>query len=75
MADQDKPDPEFNRTTNRLLRREQVRRAAEEVSTMTGPGLESMLARISAETTAEAVERLADATPAAPPPRSHPSKP
>ncbi len=79
-ADQDKSDLAFNAMTTRLLRREALRRAAEEVSTMTGPGLESMLARISAETTEEAVERLSDAaTPpvAAPlsPPRSHPSKP
>jgi hypothetical protein len=57
---QDKPDPEFNATTNRLLRREALRRAAEELNTTSGPGLENMLARISAEATAEAVERHAN---------------
>jgi hypothetical protein len=58
MADDDKPDPVFDAMTNRLIRREALRRAAEEVSTMTGPGLEGVLARISAEATAEAAERL-----------------
>ncbi len=54
--DLDKPDPAFDAMTNRLIRREAMRRAAEELSTTTGRGLESMLERISAEVTAEAVE-------------------
>jgi hypothetical protein len=57
---QDKPDPEFNATTNRLLRREALRRAAEELNTTSVPGLEDMLGRISAEVTAEAAERHAN---------------
>src|SRR5580698_10481194 len=40
--------------TARLLRREALRRAAAEMNTTSGPGLESVLARISAEVTAEA---------------------
>jgi hypothetical protein len=43
--------------TSRLLRREALRRAAEEMSTTTGPGLEDALARISADVTAEASAR------------------
>ena len=57
--DDDKPDPAFDAMTNRLIRREAMRRAAEELNTVTGPGLESMLARISDEVTAEAVEAAA----------------
>jgi hypothetical protein len=53
----DQTDPEFNATTARLLRREALRRAAAELNTTSGPGLESMLERISAEVTAEAVEK------------------
>ncbi|MDR3538733.1 MAG: hypothetical protein P4L71_19715 [Acetobacteraceae bacterium] len=78
MIDRDKPDPAFDAMMSRLLRREALRRAAEEVSTMTGPGLESVLAQISAETTAEAAERLSDAnaaTPAGRRPGSRPSTP
>jgi len=67
--DADPPDPAFNAMTARLLRREALRRAAEELNTTSGPGLESVLARISAEVTAEAAEK------ADPTPRSHPSKP
>lgn len=52
--DQDAPDPKFDAMTARLLRREALRRAAEELNTTSGPGLEDMLARISAEVTAEA---------------------
>ena len=52
--DQDTPDPKFDAMTARLLRREALRRAAEELNTTSGPGLEDMLARISAEVTAEA---------------------
>ena len=54
MVDQDAPDPQFDAMTSRLLRREALRRAAEELSTMTGPGLENALARLSAEVTEEA---------------------
>jgi phage shock protein A len=57
MAEQYRPDPAFNTMTSRLLRREALRRAAEELSTMTGPGLEQTLARISAEVTEEAAYR------------------
>jgi phage shock protein A len=49
----EKPD-EFNTMTNRLLRREALRRAAEELNTTSGPGLESVLSRISDEVTADA---------------------
>lgn len=52
--DQDTPDPKFDAMTARLLRREALRRAAEELNTTSGPGLEDVLARISAEVTAEA---------------------
>ena len=61
MVDQDTPDPQFDAMTSRLLRREALRRAAEELSTMTGPGLESALARLSAEVTEEAAFRRATA--------------
>jgi len=57
MADQEPPDPEFDAMTSRLLRREALRRAAEELNTTSGPGLEDILARISAEVTADAAER------------------
>jgi phage shock protein A len=59
MADQDWPDPEFDAMTNRLIRREALRRAAEELNTGSGPGLEGVLARISAEMTADAAEKIA----------------
>ena len=55
------PDAAFNAATARLLRREALRRAAEELNTTSGPGLESVLARISAEVTAEAEENLTPA--------------
>lgn len=61
MVDQDTPDLQFDAMTARLLRREALRRAAEESSTMTGPGLENALARISAEATEEAAYRRATA--------------
>ena len=51
---------EFNAMTARLMRREALRRAAEELSTATPPGLESVLGRISAEVTAEAQEKRGD---------------
>lgn len=61
MVDQDTPDPQFDAMTSRLLRREALRRAAEELSTMTGPGLENALARLSAEVTEEAAYKQANA--------------
>lgn len=60
MAERDQPDPAFDAVTSRLLRREALRRAAEELSTTSEPGLEAVLARISAEVTAEASARMAD---------------
>lgn len=54
MVDENAPDPQFDAMTARLLRREALRRAAEELKTTSGPGLEGVLARISAEATAEA---------------------
>jgi hypothetical protein len=56
MVDQDAPDPQFDAMTARLLRREALRRASEELNTTSAPGLEDTLARISAEVTAEAAE-------------------
>ena len=53
---------EFNAMTARLLRREALRRAAEELNTTYGPGLEEALARISAEVTAEAANQKAAAS-------------
>ena len=61
MTDTKQDDPAFNAASSRLLRREALRRAAEEVNTTSGPGLEGMLGRISAEVTAEAAEALANA--------------
>jgi hypothetical protein len=54
MVDDERPDPQWDAMTARLLRREALRRAASEMNTTSGPGLESVLARISAEVTAEA---------------------
>jgi phage shock protein A len=54
MTDQDQPDPAFDTFTSRLIRREALRRAALELSTATPAGLESTLAQISAEVTADA---------------------
>jgi phage shock protein A len=59
MADPDHPDPRFDAMTARLLQREALRRAAEELNTTSGPGLEGVLARISAEVTADAASRVA----------------
>jgi len=72
--EQDQPDLQFNAATARLLRREALRRAAEELNTTSGPGLEDMLGRISAEVTADAAEKHDAATPE-PQRRSHPSTP
>jgi len=73
MNDQDRPDTEYDAMTARLLRREALRRAAEEMNTTSGPGLENMLARISAEVTAEAADRNAGPAGATTPPG--PSRP
>jgi hypothetical protein len=59
MVDQDAPDLQFDAMTVRLLRREALRRAAEERNTTSGPGLEDALARISTEVTEEAAYRHA----------------
>lgn len=59
MVEQEQPDSVFDAMTSRLLRREALRRAAEELNTTTGPGLEDVLARISGEVTAEASARIA----------------
>jgi hypothetical protein len=61
MVDQGAPDPQFDVTTARLLRREALRRAAEELNTTSGPGLEQALARISTEVTEEAAYKHATA--------------
>ena len=72
----DSDEAEFNAKTARLIRREALRRAAEELNPMTGPGLEGVLSRISAEVTAEAQEKhTAETSPEPAPPRSHPSRP
>ena len=47
--DQDAPDPKFDAMNARLLRREALCRAAEELNTTSGPGVEGVLARISAK--------------------------
>jgi phage shock protein A len=70
MVEQDQPDPTFDAMTSRLLRREALCRAAEELNTTSGPGLEDVLARISAEVTADANARIADPTA----PRSRPQR-
>ncbi|MEA2770489.1 MAG: hypothetical protein QOD93_3451 [Acetobacteraceae bacterium] len=56
ITDPDQPDPAFDTFTSRLIRREALRRAAMELATTTPAGLESALARISAEVTADAVQ-------------------
>jgi hypothetical protein len=56
MANDDKPDVEFETFSARLIRREAKRRAALELSTTTPAGLESALVRITAEVTADAVD-------------------
>jgi phage shock protein A len=57
VPEHDASDPQFDRMTARLLRREALRRAAQELNTTSGPGLEDALARISAEVTEEALSR------------------
>jgi hypothetical protein len=58
MTDADAPDPTHETMTAHLIRREALRRAALELATTTPAGLESVLARISAEVTAEAVQAV-----------------
>lgn len=67
MTDLDENDRQFDAMTARSLRREALRRAAQELNTTSGAGLETVLARISAEVTKEAADRLPDdkATPGA----------
>ena len=67
MIEQDHAVIAFNADVSRRLRREALRRAAEELNTTSGPGLEGMLARISAEATADAAARVTDAETAARP--------
>jgi hypothetical protein len=74
MAEPDRPDPAFDTMTARLLRREALRRAAEELSTNSPAGLEGVLARISAEVTADAITRAAT-TPASPGNAAQPGTP
>lgn len=57
MTDQESRDRQFDAMTARMLHRETLRRGAQEINTTSGPGLENMLAHISAEVTAEAVAR------------------
>lgn len=75
----DPSDAEFHAMTARLLRREALRRAATELNSTSGPGLEDVLGRISAEVTAEANDKRASRDvipePAPAPRRSHPSTP
>jgi hypothetical protein len=84
MVEQDRPDPLFDAMTARLLHREALRRAADELNTTSGPGLEGVLARISAEVTAEASRRASGTdteivptplAPARPSPVPHQRKP
>jgi hypothetical protein len=63
MSGQDRDDAQFDAVTARLIRREALRRAAEELNTTSGPGLEGVLARISAEVTADAAEKIAGKRP------------
>jgi hypothetical protein len=53
----EKDDAGFRAETARLLRREALRRAAEELNTTSAPGLESVLSQISDAVTREAAER------------------
>ena len=79
--EQDPSEAAHNAMTARLLRREALRRAANELNSTSGPGLEDVLGRISAEVTAEATdrrtrnERETIPEPAPAPHRSHPSTP
>jgi hypothetical protein len=57
VMENDQSEREFNAATARLLRREALRRAAEELNTTSAPGLENVLGRISEEVTADAEEK------------------
>ena len=63
VTEHDPADAAFDAMTSRLLRREALRRAAETLNTTSAPGLENVLARISADVTREAAERNAEPTP------------
>ena len=73
--DQDLSEATFNTMTARLLRREALRRAAQELNTTSGPGLEDVLGRISAEVTADAIDKRAAGEPTPEPRRSRQSTP
>jgi hypothetical protein len=62
MADKTPEDAVHDTMTARLLRREAARRAAQELNTTSPAGLEDVMARISAEVTADAVETRAIAS-------------
>ena len=66
MAD-DPPDPMSEAETRRVLLREAVRMTTAPHSANDPSSLEAMLARISAEVTADAKEREEDGRPEAPP--------
>ena len=68
MADQTAPDPPVDPVTARLSQREALRRAAEDLNAASG--LDGLLARISAEITAQAARRRRT-TGADPRPRDH----
>jgi hypothetical protein len=61
---------DFQIATNRSLRREALRRAAADLNATSPAGLESALARISDDVTAEAAERI-DALPNGPVPKGN----
>jgi hypothetical protein len=72
MPDETEIDRKFIANANRLIKREQLLRAAADLNSTSPPALESALANISAEVTEEAAERLAlEKAKTAP----HPSKP
>jgi hypothetical protein len=60
MVDQTPTDPSVDAMTARLLQREAMRRAADDLNATSG--IEGVLARISAEVTAQAARRHATAT-------------
>jgi hypothetical protein len=64
MSENEEPDPAaFESFSARLVRREARRRAALELSKTTPAGLESALAQISAEVTADAADAKAISKP------------
>jgi hypothetical protein len=58
MDDPSDIDAKFNAQVARSLHREALRRAAHDVNKTFGPGLENVLEQISADSTAEAAERV-----------------